>query len=86
MGSVMSFYCEPPFVADVSDAVAQFLWGAAEVEVGEEVEIALATDAAAGGDVGQGQVGEAQQVCDQALAVDRAELVAGLAGEAADES
>jgi len=56
------------------------------VVVGEEVEVALAADAAAGSDFGQGEVGEAKQVGDEALAVFGAEMVAGLASETADES
>ena len=45
----------------------------------ESVEAAGSAEAAATGDIGERQGGEAKQVVDEAQAVGRAEIVAGLA-------
>ena len=66
--------------------LAQLFGRTAEVMVGEEVEVTLLTDTAASGDFGEGEVGEAQKVGDEPLAIFGAEVVAGLTGETADES
>ena len=52
----------------------------------ETVEAAGGAEAATAGDISKGQSGEAQEVIDEAQAVGGAEVVAGLAGEAADEA
>ena len=54
--------------------------------VDEELEIALLTDAAADSDFRQREVGEAQKVSDQALAIGGSKLFAGLASETTYES
>ena len=78
-------YFKPPFVADLANLQAAVAGGAAVVAATEGIEIALGTDAATEGDFGEGERGEAQKVIDEAAAVLVAEVVAGLAGEAADE-
>ena len=50
------------------------------------IEIALRADAAAEGDFGDGERGEAQEVVDETLAIMVAEVVAGYARQAADEA
>ena len=56
------------------------------VAAAEGIEIALGADAAAEGDFGEGEGGEAQKVIDKAQSVMVAEIVAGLAGETTNET
>lgn len=77
---------EPTFVADLSDLLAAVSGGAASMSKQEAVEAAGGAEAAATGDVGEREGGEAQQVVDEAQSVGGAEIVAGLASETADEA
>lgn len=77
---------EPPFVANHADVLAAVGGSAAVVAAAEGIEIALGADAAAEGDFGEGEGGEAQKVIDKAQSVMVAEIVAGLAGETTNEA
>lgn len=77
---------EPTFVTDLSDFVATDGGGAAVMAKDKAVKAAGGAEAATAGDIGERQGGEAQQVVNEAQTVGREEVVAGLAGETADEA
>lgn len=77
---------KPSLVAHLSDLIAAVAGCAAVVAEDKAVEAAGSAEAAASGYFGKSEGGEAQKVVDEAQAVGYTEIMAGLAGEAADEA
>ena len=77
---------ETPLVTYLADLIAAVIRCAAMVTATEGIEITLRADAAALGDFGEGQRGEAQKVIDKAHAVLVAEVLTGHSCQAADET